>query len=73
MSSTQVQPLPTVSIPRARAARTAENWWLLLLRGIAGIAFGVLGLHLAGPHPAESDPYVGLLRGRGWRLGLMGW
>jgi uncharacterized membrane protein HdeD (DUF308 family) len=43
MSTTHVQPTPTSPIAGVALLRAlADNWWLLLLRGIAAIAFGIL-------------------------------
>ncbi|MFZ0093404.1 MAG: HdeD family acid-resistance protein [Pseudolabrys sp.] len=43
MSSYQAHPAPTAPIAGAALLRKlADNWWLLLLRGIAAIVFGVL-------------------------------
>jgi uncharacterized membrane protein HdeD (DUF308 family) len=43
MSSYQAHPAPTAPIAGAALLRAlADNWWLLLLRGIAAIAFGIL-------------------------------
>ena len=42
MSSTQVQPDRPSPFLGLALRGLAENWWLLLLRGIAGIAFGIL-------------------------------
>jgi uncharacterized membrane protein HdeD (DUF308 family) len=43
MSTTHVQPTPGSPLASIALLRTmADNWWLLLLRGIAAIAFGVL-------------------------------
>jgi uncharacterized membrane protein HdeD (DUF308 family) len=38
--ATQSHPTPLAPLPLLRTL--AENWWLLLLRGVASIAFGVL-------------------------------
>jgi uncharacterized membrane protein HdeD (DUF308 family) len=38
--ATQSHPTPLARLPLLRTL--AENWWLLLLRGIASIVFGVL-------------------------------
>ena len=40
MISTRTQSAPTS--PLALLHELAENWWLVLLRGIAAIAFGIL-------------------------------
>jgi uncharacterized membrane protein HdeD (DUF308 family) len=40
LMKTRTQPNPTLALLRA----LAENWWLLLIRGIVAIAFGVLVL-----------------------------
>jgi uncharacterized membrane protein HdeD (DUF308 family) len=43
MSTTHVQPTPTSPLTGVALLRAlADNWWLLLLRGIAAIAFGIL-------------------------------
>jgi len=42
MSSTQFQPSRPSPFLRLALRELAENWWLLLLRGIVAIAFGVL-------------------------------
>ena len=40
MTSTRTQSSPTS--PLALLHELADNWWLVLLRGIAAIAFGIL-------------------------------
>lgn len=43
MSTTHVQPTPTSPLTGVALLRAmADNWWLVLLRGIAAIAFGIL-------------------------------
>jgi uncharacterized membrane protein HdeD (DUF308 family) len=42
MTSTQVQPSPASPLDLPLLRSLAENWWLLLLRGIVAIAFGIL-------------------------------
>jgi uncharacterized membrane protein HdeD (DUF308 family) len=45
MTSTHVQPGPTSPLGGLPLLSSlAENWWLLLLRGIVAIAFGILAL-----------------------------
>jgi uncharacterized membrane protein HdeD (DUF308 family) len=41
MTSAHTQPVPT-PLPGELLAALADSWWLLLLRGIAAIAFGIL-------------------------------
>jgi uncharacterized membrane protein HdeD (DUF308 family) len=41
MTSVHTQPVPT-PLPGELLAALADSWWLLLLRGIAAIAFGIL-------------------------------
>jgi uncharacterized membrane protein HdeD (DUF308 family) len=43
MSTTHIQPTPTSPLAGLALLRAmADNWWLLLLRGIAAITFGIL-------------------------------
>jgi uncharacterized membrane protein HdeD (DUF308 family) len=42
MTSTQVQPGPTSPLDFPLLRSLADNWWLLLLRGIVAILFGIL-------------------------------
>src|SRR4029450_9608863 len=43
MSTTHIQPTPTSPLAGVALLRAmADKWWLLLLRGIAAIVFGIL-------------------------------
>ena len=42
MTTTQVQPTPIPPLDFPLLRSLAENWWMLLLRGIAAIIFGIL-------------------------------
>src|SRR6202521_4745159 len=44
MSTLQTGRLPAIGLGSAMVHALAKNWWMLLLRGIAAIIFGVLAL-----------------------------
>ena len=55
MSNVHVQSGSSMSpVASALLSRLAENWWLLLLRGVAAIAFGVIAFLMAGYHAAVA-------------------
>src|SRR5688572_11545924 len=51
MSTQSVRPpFPRAGLAHAAAAVLVRNWWLVLLRGILGVAFGIIAL----VHPGST-------------------
>ena len=67
MTSTRTQSGPIS--PLALLHELADNWWLVLLRGIAAIALGRPGLLLARHCVGDARLSLGHLRDRRRRLG----